>query len=106
MGMKQREKVAAQASRGAFNSNPVVASNRPSAGNPLAARHAGSEGFCEDPYSIREMANTAVRMFVSGEIPRADFEEFIARFDIQLKKDSELHRLITKQEQVGNVQFT
>jgi len=81
--------------------------NRVSAGNPLADRGRGdAEPAADaDPYGTREMAQTATRMYVSGELDRVGFEKFLARFGVDLGGESELRHMIEAHERVGDGSF-
>mmetsp|Transcript_39659 Transcript_39659/g.72365 ORF Transcript_39659/g.72365 Transcript_39659/m.72365 type:complete len:227 (-) Transcript_39659:46-726(-) len=87
-------------------SNPVVQTNKVSPGNPFAsAAGTRSEAGPEDPYAEREMANTATRMFVAGELSQVDYEKFLEKFGVQLESTSELARLIASHGKVGDGNF-
>jgi hypothetical protein len=118
--IKQQVLIERAAAKGPFAGNPVVQTNHASVGNTLA-RHAavrdsrsqyarGSPTSAEDEaYDSREMANTATRMFVGGELNRRDYESFLTKFGVRLNAESELARLISAHEKVGDgnfVQFT
>lgn len=100
---KQSKQLESVQSRGAFASNPVVRTNRVSAGNPLA-RTTGQASE-EDPYGTREMAQTAVRLYVGGELDRLGFEKFLTRMGIKYDSESELRKLIETHEKVGDGNF-
>merc|ERR1711907_380876 len=73
---------AAQKQQGPFSGNPVVQTNNVSAGNPLAPplhEVPVNRGCGGDAYSTREVANTATRMFVGGEMSRMDYESFLMK---------------------------
>mmetsp|Transcript_18723 Transcript_18723/g.58845 ORF Transcript_18723/g.58845 Transcript_18723/m.58845 type:complete len:261 (-) Transcript_18723:122-904(-) len=108
--VRQRNRIEQSQARGPFSANPVVRTNRASAGNPLAvgmaAEPAQGEAASEDPYGSREMAHTATRMFVAGDLDRQGYEGFLRRFGVQLAPEAELQRLIVKQGQTGDCKFT
>lgn len=112
--IKRSQQVSGQQSRGAFSSNPVMRTNRVSAANPLAnpggegsagSSGAATEGSADDPYGTREMAQTATRMYVGGELDRPGYEKFLQRFGIALDSESELRRLVEAHEKVGDGSF-
>lgn len=108
--VKQQKRMENQRqSKEPFTDNPVMRSNRPSPGNPMAARlEAGAaRGPEQEQEGPREMAQTATRMFVSGELPCAEFERFVTQdLGVNLAaEDSELRRLITAHEKVGGGSF-
>jgi hypothetical protein len=105
--MRQKARVEkVSQSRGSYGANPVVPTNRASAGNPLVAQRLEAESNAsEDAYGDRDMANTAVRMFVSGDLDRKGFEDFLERFGVQLKAESDLQRLVLAHEKVGDGSF-
>lgn len=87
--------------RGPFNANPVVRTNKASAGNPLAVRVGAPASATADAGAPREMANTATRMYMSGELARGEYEEFLGQYGVSLGGESELHKLILEHEQSG-----
>lgn len=105
--VKQSQRIEHAQAKGSFQSNPVVRTNRASVGNPMAmcAEPAQRPQDSEDPYGAREMANTATRMYVTNELDRKGYEQFLDRFGIKLKAESELHRLILAHEKVGDGKF-
>jgi hypothetical protein len=103
--IKQQVRIERAAAKGPFGGNPVVQTNHTSAGNPLVAPSSGMQHRQEEVYDSREMANTATRMFVGGDISRADYESFLAKFGVRLTAESELRRLITAHEKVGDGNF-
>eukprot|EP00928_Gymnodinium_smaydae_P061306 TRINITY_DN45413_c0_g1_i2.p1 TRINITY_DN45413_c0_g1~~TRINITY_DN45413_c0_g1_i2.p1 ORF type:complete len:266 (+),score=65.58 TRINITY_DN45413_c0_g1_i2:77-874(+) len=110
--VRAKQRVTGQA-RGAFQANPVVPTNRVSAGNPLAGAmadrrpsfEATGAPAAEGGESAREVAQTATRMYVSGELNAAEYEAFLARCGIRPAQGSELKRLIASHEKVGDGQF-
>lgn len=104
--VRQRARVNQFQAQGPFSANPVRKTNVASAGNPLVAGQAEPvRADSEDPYGSREMANTATRMFVAGELDRPGYEKFLRRFGVQLTPESELQRLVLKQDQLGDCKF-
>lgn len=101
--LKREAQVARQA-KGAFRDNPVIATNSASAGNPLA-RAPQSQVDQDDPYGIRQMANSATRMYISGELRRREYEDFLQKFGVHVLAESELGRLIKTHEQTGAASF-
>jgi len=113
--LKQMHKVAVSQAKGAFGSNPVVKSNRVSAGNPLVAvrepdrpspRGVRLEPARDEASRQRELAQTATRMFVVGEIDRKEYLQFLSRCGVDCGPNSELSKLIISQEKVGEQSFT
>mmetsp|Transcript_68842 Transcript_68842/g.165254 ORF Transcript_68842/g.165254 Transcript_68842/m.165254 type:complete len:270 (-) Transcript_68842:74-883(-) len=102
--LKQQRLVQKIQAQGPFSSNPVVATNHVSRGNPLAelGAHGGAE---EDPYGIRAVVNTLTREFIGGEMTRGEFERFIAKLGVELKPDSDLSRLIVSHASVSDGDF-
>jgi len=99
----KREKVIQKgAARGPFESNPVLKTNKVSAGNPMAMKSAPAK---ENPYGVREMGNAATRMFVSGEMSRQEYEAFFVKIGIQPLIGSELRKLVCSHERTGNGNF-
>jgi hypothetical protein len=93
------------AAKGEWGSTPVLRTNQVSEGNPLAAR-VGALLPGEDSSEPRDMANTATRMFVSGELDAASYEQFLEGLGVGLSDRSEIRRLITAQKQTGDGSFT
>mmetsp|Transcript_16275 Transcript_16275/g.35620 ORF Transcript_16275/g.35620 Transcript_16275/m.35620 type:complete len:261 (+) Transcript_16275:100-882(+) len=89
--------------KGEFQSNPVMRTNRVSAGHPLAAARAPS-GSVEQESGVRELANTSTRLFVSGKLSSEDYIQQLEGMGVQVTPDGELHRLIVR-VQVGDVSF-
>lgn len=108
--IKQQVRLERAAQKGPFPGNPVVQTNHVSAGNPLAEilsrAPAAQGGQADEAYGSREMANTATRMFVGGEIGRLDYEGFLAQSGVQLSAESEITRLIINHEKVGDGNFS
>lgn len=100
--IKRQVAMARGQAAGPFSDNPVVQTNRVSAGNPLAAQSPVQE---EDPYGVQNMANTAVRMYVTGELPRREFEKFLVRLGLTGEGESELGRLIESHDRIGDGNF-
>eukprot|EP00416_Gambierdiscus_australes_P019542 CAMPEP_0171065770 /NCGR_PEP_ID=MMETSP0766_2-20121228/7036_1 /TAXON_ID=439317 /ORGANISM="Gambierdiscus australes, Strain CAWD 149" /LENGTH=258 /DNA_ID=CAMNT_0011521897 /DNA_START=54 /DNA_END=830 /DNA_ORIENTATION=+ len=104
--VKQRRHMEQSQARGPFSANPVMDTNRPSMGNPLVASRAPREEAPEDSWDgAREMANTATRMFVGGELDGAGYEKFLRRFGVQMTPECELHRLVLRQQRTGDCKF-
>lgn len=91
-------------SKGAFAANPVLKTNKASRTNPMLGSGGGAPSE-EDACGAREMAQTATRMYVSGELDRAGFEKFLIRCGIALEAESELSRLINNHERTGESKF-
>jgi len=86
---------------GPFQSNLVVPSNDPSINNPLV--HHQDESEPGD--SGRDMLRLATRMFISGELDRASYEQFLIQQGILLTSDCDLQRLIVSHERAGDATF-
>ncbi|CAK0821596.1 unnamed protein product [Prorocentrum cordatum] len=93
------------AAKGEWGANPVLRTNQVSAGNPLAER-VGAVLPGEDSSEPRDMANTATRMFVSGELDAASYEQFLQGLGVGLSDESEIRRLITAHKKTGDGSFT
>mmetsp|Transcript_45475 Transcript_45475/g.134596 ORF Transcript_45475/g.134596 Transcript_45475/m.134596 type:complete len:280 (+) Transcript_45475:110-949(+) len=111
--LQQRTRVekVAQAG-GAFRTNPVRNTNTVSRGNPMMQLReeppqpmGGADPDGDDAYGSREMANTATRMYVGGEIDKHAFEKFLAGTGMVLAKDSEVRKLIDRHEKTGDGKF-
>lgn len=103
--IKAQHRVERNTNRGQM-SNPVLQTNNVSPGNPLAgAACTRSEAGSEDPYSEREMAYSATRMYVAGELSQGDYEKFLLKFGVHLESESELARLIRTHGKVGDGNF-
>lgn len=101
--VKQQARLAKGKDRGPFGDNPVLKTNRPSAGNPLASRQ---DEPATRPAQRLEHAAAASRAFVSGDVGAPEYEEFLRRLGLPLAEDGELMRLIGAQVRSGNVNFT
>lgn len=88
----------------AGRNNPIIASNRVSAGNPLVGRQQSPRGGAEDA-SAKEAAQTVTRMFMDGECNRKEYEEYIARLGVRLTHDCDLQRLIVAHERTQDGSF-
>lgn len=102
--IKQQVLLERAAAKGPFPGNPVVQTNQASAGNPFVAQRQ-PQAQNEELYGGEEMANTATRMFVGGDLSREEFEGFLTKCGVQMSPESELRRLITTHEKVGNGNF-
>mmetsp|Transcript_49721 Transcript_49721/g.78709 ORF Transcript_49721/g.78709 Transcript_49721/m.78709 type:complete len:265 (-) Transcript_49721:93-887(-) len=102
--IKQQVLLERAAQKGPFPGNPVVQTNQVSVGNPLVEQRQQQPRH-EDLYSGDEMANTATRMFVGGDLSREDYESFLTKCGVHLGSESELRRLIIAHEKVGNGNF-
>lgn len=100
---KQVREAAMQA-RGPFSGNPVVATNRPSAGNPLVAR-LHEEGPPGEDFGCRAMASTAARMVISGELDKSGLKKMLASYGVEPDREAEVWRLVSSHEQAGGVPF-
>merc|ERR1711971_622301 len=108
------ERAAAANKGGAFSGNPVVKTNHASTGNPLVVSHGRRDDFgrqvpekgMSDAYDEREMASTATRMYVGGELSCIDYEGCLSKLGLQVSADSELRRLIQSYEKVGEGNFS
>jgi hypothetical protein len=103
--IKQQVALERAAAKGPFPGNPVVQTNQASVGNPLVEQRQPQARHEEDMYGGDEMANTATRMFVGGDISRIEYESFLTKCGVQMGPESELRRLITAHEKVGNGNF-
>uniref|UniRef100_A0A7R9ZYN8 EF-hand domain-containing protein n=1 Tax=Pyrodinium bahamense TaxID=73915 RepID=A0A7R9ZYN8_9DINO len=101
--VRQQRQLEKRETHGPFSGNPVRKTNAVSAGNTLAAPHQESRGDRDEGALC--LANTATRMFVSGELDRMGYEKFLRRFGLQLTPESELQRLVVRQEQTGDCPF-
>ncbi|CAK8985659.1 unnamed protein product [Durusdinium trenchii] len=72
---------------GPFRSNLVVPSNDPSINNPLVPHEEQSDD------TGRDTMRTATRMFISGELDRASYEQFLTQQGVLLKPRSWLAKL-------------
>lgn len=101
--VKQQVRLSKGQARGPFGDNPIMKSNRVSAGNPVAERVA-SPAPPSDPRL--EHMGLASRMFVSGEIEALEYEAALREVGLIIDEDSELKRLINVHITTGNVNFT
>jgi len=93
--------------------NPVVLTNNCSHGNPMVTNQleatmpqaAGGPASEDDSYGAQQMANTAARMYLSGEIDKREFEKYLERLGVPLRMETELQKLIFKQDSTGGVKF-
>lgn len=93
--------------------NPVLLTNDCSYGNPLVSAQleatlpSGSQGggSKDDAYGAKEMANTAARMYIGGELNKREFEKYLERLGVPLRMETELQKLIFKQDATGGVKF-
>lgn len=111
--VRAKQRVQVMQGRGAFNSNPVMKTNKPSQGNPMnqmdrahsppirGAMGAMKAAMAED----REVIINATREFVGGDIPRREYESVLAQAGIPLTRESELQKLILSHDQVGDGNF-
>lgn len=106
--IKQQVKLerAAAKAKGAFSGNPIAKTNNASRGNPLATlgHETRYQDRGDDAYDSREMANTATRMFVAGEMSRVDYEAYLVKSGIA-PVGEELRKLIAAHEQIGDGNF-
>eukprot|EP00913_Durusdinium_trenchii_P031065 g29092.t1 len=77
---------------GPFRSNLVVPSNDPSINNPLVPHEEQSDD------TGRDTMRTATRMFISGELDRASYEQFLTQQGVLLTSDCDLQKLIVSHE--------
>lgn len=106
--VKQKVRVEMAQARGPGpGSNPVVPTNRVSLGNPLVAARVDATGSDagKEESATRDMANTATRMFISGELNRKGYEDLLGRVGVKLTAESELQRMILSHEKVGDGRF-
>lgn len=96
----QRQIEKGQARTNTFN--PVRKTNDASRGNPIAQRLA--EQVPEDAVGSA-ITHTATRMYVSGELDRKGYEKFLRRYGVDVKPESQLHKLICGHEKVGDGKF-
>ncbi|CAK9099889.1 unnamed protein product [Durusdinium trenchii] len=85
---------------GPFRSNLVVPSNDPSINNPLVPHEEQSDD------TGRDTMRTATRMFISGELDRASYEQFLTQQGVLLTSDCDLQKLIVSHERAGDATFT
>lgn len=85
--------------------NPVLKTNKVSAGNPLLDGPEGSSGG--EHYAPQEMAHTAIRLFIGGEIKALEFEQFLGRMGVDLAapENQEVKDLVRRQSTVGDRTF-
>jgi hypothetical protein len=105
--IKEQIRLERAAAKGPFPGNPVRQTNHVSPGNPFVQEVRQSTAYAAGSQACdsREMASTATRMFVGGELSSADYEGFLMRSGLQLASDSELHRLISAHDKVGDGNF-
>lgn len=93
--------------------NPVMLTNDCSYGNPMVATSTAAsmpapvraqEGG-KDDYGAKEMAQTAARMYIGGELNKREFEKYLERLGVPLRMETELQKLIFKQDSTGGVKF-
>lgn len=105
--IKAQVKLERAAAKGPFQGNPVWKTNNVSRGNPLCQPmdlgERAAPGTEEGP---REMANTATRMFVGGELSRENYEVALMKIGIQLGGDSKIMQLINAHDKVGDGNFS
>lgn len=107
--VRQQTRLDKAQARGPFNSNPVMRTNKPSGANPLIAlrrEEAERSSASQDPSDPRELAYAATRMFISGDLDRSGYEDLAQRLGADLSPESELQRLILKQDRTGDCKFT
>lgn len=85
--------------------NPVRNTNDVSRGNPMILQAARADvREAADTYNAKDMANTAARMFISGELKAREFEEYLGRLGIPYHED--LQRMVQKHESgMGDAKF-
>eukprot|EP00929_Paragymnodinium_shiwhaense_P045805 TRINITY_DN23355_c0_g1_i1.p1 TRINITY_DN23355_c0_g1~~TRINITY_DN23355_c0_g1_i1.p1 ORF type:complete len:257 (-),score=46.97 TRINITY_DN23355_c0_g1_i1:65-835(-) len=99
--MAQFNRVSALQASG--RNNPIIPSNRVSAGNPLQRGPESPRGGGDG--GARDSAQMATRMYMDGECSRKDYEEYIARLGIRMAHDSELQRMIVSHERTNDGSF-
>lgn len=89
--------------------NPVLRTNKPSAGNTLLDGNAGDTDGGEkgEHYAPQEMAHTAIRLFIGEEIKAREFEQFLDRLGVNLAapENQEVKDLVRRHEAVGDRTF-
>lgn len=102
---KRTKQVEEGQARGAFSANPVIPTNRVSAANPLAYSGEPVSAPADNSDVVKETLQAETLMYVSGDISRDDYVNFLAENGIMFEAGSELSRLINAREASGEGKF-